>query len=159
MADDSLPLVIFRLEELRLALPMAVVERVVRAVKITPLPGAPWIVSGAEDVGGSVLPVFNLRQRLCGRSRDTLLSDQFIIAEANGRRVVLAVDETVGVVNRRAGDLSEVPEMAGGLESTRGVVRLEDGLAVIHDLDAFLSADEAEILQQALSAEEVRHGA
>ncbi|MGC3990744.1 MAG: chemotaxis protein CheW [Chthoniobacteraceae bacterium] len=148
---------IFRLEKLRLALPLAVVDRVVRAVKITPLPGAPGIVIGAVNVAGSVLPVLNIRQRLFGVSRPILPSHQFIIAQSAGRRVVLVMDEAAGVTNRRPSDIVDAPGIAQGLEHVRGVVKLEDGLAVIHDLDAFLSVDEATELDRALR-EEVGHG-
>ena len=44
--------------------PAGVVERVVQAVEITPLPGAPDGMLGVIDVAGRVLPVFDLRQRL-----------------------------------------------------------------------------------------------
>ncbi|MGC3990724.1 MAG: hypothetical protein QM796_13795 [Chthoniobacteraceae bacterium] len=39
----------------------------------------------------------------------------------------------------------DAPGIAQGLEHVRGVVKLEDGLAVIYDLDAFLSVDEATV--------------
>lgn len=56
-------LVVFRLDERRYALPLSVVERVIRAVEVTPLPKAPPIVLGAIDVQGRVVPVLNVRRR------------------------------------------------------------------------------------------------
>ena len=57
--SDIAQLVVFRLDERRYALPLAVVERVVRAVDVTPLPKAPPMVLGVIDVHGRVLPVLN----------------------------------------------------------------------------------------------------
>ena len=50
-------LVVFALDDQRYALAFAVVEKVIRAVEITPLPQAPEIVSGAINVQGKIVPV------------------------------------------------------------------------------------------------------
>lgn len=49
-------LVVFRVEEQRYAVALEVVERVVQAVEVTPLPGSPAIVIGAINVAGRVSP-------------------------------------------------------------------------------------------------------
>jgi two-component system, chemotaxis family, protein-glutamate methylesterase/glutaminase len=53
-------LVVFRLDEVRYALRLTVVERIVRAAQVTPLPNAPTIVFGVIDLEGRVLPVLNI---------------------------------------------------------------------------------------------------
>ena len=60
--SESVQFVVFRLDKQRYALSLAAVERVVRAAEVTLLPNAPPIVLGAIDVGGRVLPVFNVRR-------------------------------------------------------------------------------------------------
>jgi purine-binding chemotaxis protein CheW len=69
--SDTTQLVVFRLDERRYALPLAAVERVVRSVTVTPLPGAPAIVLGGINVHGRVLPVLNVRRRFRMPDRDT----------------------------------------------------------------------------------------
>ena len=76
--------VLFRVENQRCALPLDSVERVVRAVEITPVPGAPKIVLGAICVAGTVLPVLNMRQRLGLPERNVSPDDQFLIGHAGG---------------------------------------------------------------------------
>ena len=56
-------IVVFALDDRRIALPLAAVERVVRAVEVTPLPKAPAVVLGAVNVQGNLVPVFHLRRR------------------------------------------------------------------------------------------------
>ena len=55
--------IVFILDSQRFALPLDVVERVVRAAASDPLPNAPPIVRGVIDVGGEVLPLLSLRHR------------------------------------------------------------------------------------------------
>lgn len=47
----------------RYALSLAQVERVIRAVEITPLPQAPEIITGVINVRGRVIPVVDIRKR------------------------------------------------------------------------------------------------
>lgn len=142
--------IVFRLDQQRFALPLEVVERVVRAAEVTPLPDAPPSVLGALDVHGQVLPVFNLRRRFFLPEREVLAADWFLLARTARQDVVLVVDESEGVVSRLPGDIVTSSDIVGGLEQFPGVVRLDDGLALIQDLDRFLSQDDAQRLDESM---------
>jgi purine-binding chemotaxis protein CheW len=142
--------VVFSLDAGRYALPLAAVERIVRAVEVTPLPSAPPSVLGAIDVQGRVLPVLNLRRRFGLPEREIDPANQFVIARSANRAVVLVVDAAQGVVESPASDTISAASIATGLEHIRGVIRLPDGLVLIHDLDVFLSAAESRALDEAL---------
>jgi len=90
-------IVLFSLDEPRYALYLSAVERVVRAVEITPLPKAPNIVLGIINFQGKIIPVIDIRQRFHLRRREINLEDQFIIARTSKRLVVLVVDSVTGV--------------------------------------------------------------
>jgi len=143
-------LVVFRLDERRYALTLVAVEQVVRAVDVTPLPGAPAIVLGAINVHGRVLPVINVRRRFLLPDREIGPTDWFLIARAAQRMVALVVDESQGVVERPRADIVASTQIVPGLQHFPGVVRLDDGLVLIHDLERFLSLDEAQALDQAM---------
>src|ERR1700676_2802779 len=113
-------LVVFRLDERRYALPLAVVERVVRAVDVTPLPKAPPMVLGVIDVHGRVLPVLNLRRRFLMSDRQVGPADWFVIAHAARHTVVLVVDESVGVVERPQTEIVLSTQIVPGLEHFPG---------------------------------------
>ena len=151
--SESVQLVVFRLDEQRYALSLAAVERIVRAVEVTFLPNAPPIVLGAVDVEGHVLPVLDVRQRFGLRQREISPADQFLIAQTPPRAVVLVVDEAQGVIERSQDEIIGSAQIAPGLEQFQGVVRLDDGLVLIHDLDKFLSLDEARALDEAINQE------
>ena len=146
-------LVVFGLDAQRYALPLASVERIVRAVETTRLPNAPAIVLGAINVAGRVLPVLNLRRRFGLPEREINPADQFLIAHTTRRTVVLVVDEALGMVECPATEIIQPTQIAPGLEQLRGVVRLDDGLVLIQDLEKFLSLDETRALDEAMNQE------
>jgi purine-binding chemotaxis protein CheW len=134
------------------ALPTADVVELLRAVAITPLPDAPAVIEGIVDVRGRVLPVFGLRARFRLPFKALDPSDHFIVASAGARRVILRVDRAthLALVDEAKVQPSETLGPAAGYVS--GVARLDDGLVLIHDLTTFLSAAEAESLDEALPA-------
>jgi purine-binding chemotaxis protein CheW len=146
-------LVVFRLDAQRYALPLSAVERIVPAVEVTPLPKAPAIVLGVIDVEGRVLPVLNIRRRFGLPDKEIAPTDQFLIARTAQRAVVLVIHEAQGVIERSAIEIVGPARIVPGLEQIQGVIKLEDGLALIHDLEKFLSLDEARSLDEAMRQE------
>jgi purine-binding chemotaxis protein CheW len=156
--NESKQFAVFLLDDQRYALPLTVVERIVRAAEVTPIPKAPAIVLGVIDVEGQVLPVLNVRRRFHLPERDISPNDQFLIARSKRRTLVLVIDEAQGVIEVPALEIVGVGEIAPGLEQIRGVAKLRDGLVLIYDLDEFLSLDEEHALDEATN-EEAPHGA
>ena len=146
------PLVLFSLDHQRYAIALDRVRRSIRVVAITPLPEMPAIVLGVIDLGGTVIPVINLRKRFNHPARDLRLSDHILIVATEKRTVGLLVDETIGVIEAVSGDYTATGEVLPGLEYIEGVLRLEDGLILIHDLDRLLSLDEEDAIDRALEA-------
>jgi purine-binding chemotaxis protein CheW len=144
---------VFALDSCRYAIPLAAADRIVRAAEVTPLHAAPRLVLGVLDVGGQVLPVFDTRLRFNLPHRPIHPADHFLIARAGPRRVVLAIDRPLGVIDQPADALIETGLIADGIEHIRGVLRLEDGLVLIEDLEQLLNADESRDLDRALRSE------
>jgi purine-binding chemotaxis protein CheW len=150
-------LVVFRIGELRYALSLAAVERFIPAVEVNPLPNAPSVVLGAINIAGRVIPVLSLRRRFQLTDRDVSPADQFLIAHAARHIVALMVDEAQGVIDYRENEIIRSDQIVPGLEHIQGVVKLPDGLVLIHDLEKFLSLDETRVLDIAMS-QEVSYG-
>lgn len=130
---------------------MAAVDRIVRAAQITPLPSAPAIILGALNLAGAVLPVFNLRRRFRLPERDIEPPDHFLIARTGQRAVALLIDQAQGVLELPAAAAIDAATITPDPGQFSGVLRLEDGLVLIHNLERFLSPDEARGLDVALS--------
>jgi len=144
-------LVVFRLDELRIALRLTAVERVVRAVQVTRLPQAPEIVLGVINLQGRAIPIVDFRNRFHLGVREPRISDQMIIARTARRPVGLIADAVEGTLSVPAGAIAPAETVMPGIRQIDGVVPLPDGLLFIHDLDKFLSIDEERELDAALA--------
>jgi purine-binding chemotaxis protein CheW len=144
-------LLVFRMDGHRFALPLAVVDRVIRAVAVTPLPTAPATVLGVIDLHGHLIPVLSLRRRLGSPDRDIAPADTFVVAHARNRRVALVVDEAEAIVERQPAELVMSSTLTAGVEQFPGLFRLADGLVLLHDLDRFFTAGEDVALHDSLS--------
>lgn len=143
-------LIVFTLDDQRYALPLHAAERVVRMVAITPLPNAPDIILGVINFQGKVIPVINVRRRFGLPDREIALTDQLVVARTARRPVALVADAVLDVIACAAQSLIAAEDILPKLEYVEGVVKLTDGLILIHDLDKFLSLEEEETLDQVL---------
>jgi purine-binding chemotaxis protein CheW len=143
-------LVVFALDDQRYALALTCVQRSIRVVAVTPLPGAPAIVMGVIDLGGVVIPVIDIRSRFGHPPRDVRLSDHLLVATTRHRTVALLVDETKGVIEASPESHAPGGDILPGLELVAGAVKLEDGLVLIHDLGRLLFLEEETAIDRAL---------
>lgn len=136
MTDSFL---LFSVEEVRYALDVAAVKRIVRAGEVTFLPDAPDFVRGLINVAGDIIPVIDMRQRLGILSREMELSDRFILTNVVGLPMALLVDRVEGVV--------ELPTHSGTsvktsvLNTTTTAVNVEGSIVLIQPIEAFVSED------------------
>ncbi|MBI4595680.1 MAG: purine-binding chemotaxis protein CheW [Candidatus Tectomicrobia bacterium] len=151
-------LVAFFLEDQRYALPLHSVERVVSAVEISPLPKAPEIVLGLINMRGKIVPVLDMRRRFHLPEREPRLQDHFIVARTSNRTVVLPVDSVGGVIEIFDQEVTEATKILPSLEYIQGVVKLGEGMLLIHDLERFLSLEEENNLYEALRDKRVKRG-
>jgi purine-binding chemotaxis protein CheW len=150
--DSVLQLVVFRLHDQLYALRLEVVDRIVRIAEITALPSAPDIVLGVINIQGRVIPVVDPCRRFGLPQRELELSDQLIIARTSRRVIGLVVAGVDGVVDCPRSQLSEGQAILADARYVEGVLKREDGLIMIHDLDSFLSPLEDKHLSHALAS-------
>ncbi|MGH7719193.1 MAG: chemotaxis protein CheW [Gemmatimonadaceae bacterium] len=148
-------ILVFELAGHRFGVSIERVREVVRAVEITPLPGAPQAVEGVIDVRGEVVPVFDLRARLGLGARRLHPDHHFVLAWARGRLAAMHVDRARWMASVPDGEMADARALAPHAEQITGVARMPDGLVLIHDLDLFLSPDEEAELRSALEQREV----
>lgn len=142
---------IVELDSTRIAFRASVVARVLHAVAITPLPGAPACTLGVLNVHGTVVPVLDLRARLGLPDRKLSLTDHIVLLRTGARTVAIIADRCDGMVERDA-DAAVPPEaVLPGIRQVAGIVADRDGVLFVHDIDAFLSLSEARALDAALA--------
>lgn len=143
-------ILVFTLDGQSYGLPLDAVERVVRMVEITPLPGAPPFIRGVINFQGEVIPVLDLRLRFGLPERAIELDDQLIITTAAGRKRALLADTTCGVRECTEESFTETADILPDLPFFSGVTKSPDGLILLHDLDSLLSPHEAQTLDDTL---------
>jgi purine-binding chemotaxis protein CheW len=148
--NGSIKLVAFTLDAQKFAVPLSFVERVVPVTEVIHLPKAPEIVIGIINMQGKVIPVVNIRKRFRLPIREIELSDRFIISQTSKRSVAIMVDAIDGVTEYPEHKLIAAEKILPGLEYIEGVIKSEDGMVLIHDLDKFLSLDEEAALDKAM---------
>lgn len=157
--NNTIQIVVFTLDEQRYALYLSAVERVVRIVELTPLPESPDIVLGIINLQGRIIPVVNIRKRFNLPEREIEVSNQMIMAHTSKRVLALLVDAVEGIVERPEQEVILAEKILPEIEYIEGVVKLEDGLILIHDIERFLSLEEERKLEDAMKEGAVNQGA
>ena len=143
-------LVVFSLDDRRFAVPLSAVVRIERMVALTPLPKAPDIVTGIINFHGQVIPVADIRSRFNMTPRPSELSDQLLIIQTGERMIAFIVDFVDGVLDTFEDQCADAGSVLPIMEYVKGVVKLEDGIVLIHDPDAFLSLEEGRTLDEVM---------
>ena len=147
---SSIRLVLLTVDGQTYALHLAAVDRVLRMVEVTPLPGAPDVVEGVVNIRGEVVPIVSIRRRLGLTHRAAGVSDSLVLAHARTRRLAIIAESVLGVVERPADAVVSTGDIARGIQHIEGVLKTSDGLVLIHDLDRFFSPEEEQSLDLAL---------
>jgi purine-binding chemotaxis protein CheW len=140
LKDASDAAVVFALGEFRFALSMAVVERVVRAVEISPVPGCPPEMLGVINLHGRLVPVYDIRTRFGLTPQEVRVSDHLVIARTADRLVAVLVDAAVDVVSASGTLVTVATEALASLGDVAGVVMQGDVIVPVQELSRCLPA-------------------
>ena len=120
------------------------------AVEVSPVPNAPQVIHGLIDYHGMVVPVINLRCRLQLPEQPIRRNDIFIIADTSIRKIALVADAAKDVISIPGIDRVSSARVDPGIEAG-GILRLDDGIILIYDIEKFLSGKEEKELQEAIT--------
>lgn len=120
------------------------VFEVLRVPKVRTVPRAPEFVEGVTDVRGEVVPIIDLRKRFSVPATGPGPEARLLIVEMEEKRVGLIVDGVPGVAEFPAGAVKPPPDLFRGLEARYldGIVRDDDRLILLLDVEEVLSSDE-----------------
>lgn len=140
-------LVVFTIEKQRFAVSHTAVERIIRAVEITPLPSAPEIIAGVVNVQGEVLPVVNMRKRLHLKEKEIDIDDKLIVLNTEKRTLIIIVDTVEAVIP--AEDIICAKDIVKNIDTIQGILKVNGNLTFICDIEKFLMKEEEEALERA----------
>jgi len=138
--SEKIELLSFRLADEIYAVPLTSIRQIIKMTPITMIPRAPKYVLGIISLRGSVIPVFDLRQRLhlsfSAPSRKTRI---VVVAEENCM-VGLIVDEVEQVVRMPESGIEPPPPVLAGVEADyiEGIGRSANKMVIVLALNKIL---------------------
>ncbi len=135
----------------RFGIPAEIVKEIIRAVEVSPLPGAPTVISGVINVRGETVVVIDPAVRFGQAEIAVRASDNFVLAYAGTREVAIRVDAAEDLITVDEHDVASPDTVSPSLSKLSGVASLADGTLLIYDVGAFLSQVENEALEAALA--------
>ena len=143
-AVPQVQLVTFKVGGEEFGLDVFQVHEILRFTEPTPMPKAPAFVEGVLDVRGTLVPVVDLRKRFEVHELRYDDDTRIVLVDFQGERLGLVVDEVSEVMRVPETAVSPPPQYVKGLaaEFIRGIVRMENRLVVLLDLERILSSQE-----------------
>ena len=146
-SSDIMQLVCFKFADEEYAVDITRVQEVIRVQKITPVPQMPEFVLGVVNIRGSVVPVFDLRQKfkLPVKPFDDLT--KILVITIDNILISFIVDEILDNIKLEQTHIDPAPnvKMEIAKECVKGVGLENERMIVILDLDNVNQAINAEI--------------
>ncbi len=133
-------------------IPTSEVIEVIRAVAVSPLPGAPTVISGVINVRGNLVVVIDPAVRFGHHETSVTPDDNFVIVRAGDRTLAIRVEAADDLTKIDDDSLTAAKAASPNLEKLHGIAAMPDGPLVIYDVAAFLTQAEEEAADHALNA-------
>ena len=126
-------LVVFKLAQEELAVPIQVVQEIVRSPELTEVPNAPCYMEGIGNLRGNILPVANLRRRLGMNAKEKDENTRVVVLNAGGSTTGLVVDSVSGVISVEHGALEPPPSTTAGVNGQflKAIAKLNQGKRLV----------------------------
>lgn len=140
----------FQVQDQCFALPLNSVERVLQVVEIRSLPKTPEFLHGIINIFGEVIAVVNIHFLFGCTKKEIELSDQLIITEFASKKIAILVDTIQEVIKLNKEEIIKSNNIMHGNKLIKGVIKLNDGMVLISDIDKFLNSEELKELEVVL---------
>lgn len=139
-------LVLCTLDDKRYALPLPAVERVVRAVEITPLSERQGGILGVINVQGKIVPVVNVRRWLNLPEREMDLHSRMVIVREQARSLAIVVDSVSGIVTMAKESVILRDQIGADLASVLGVAKIDGEMIPVIDIARLFTSEVEPVL-------------
>lgn len=151
MTNALSKLVTFRLADDLFAAGIFSVERVLRHQPPRPVPDLPPWIEGVIEYQSRVVPVIDLRKRFELAEAPVRSETRILVLNAGAEWVGALVDAVVEVATVDPARISPPPAFFRGLaaEYLQGIVKREDKLVIVLDVERLLAATDRLVLERA----------
>jgi len=131
---------VFHNGPIRFGVAVDLVQAVIPACEISPLPGAPAAVEGVFTMGGEIVAVVDpLHAFYADRATRLDLGTRFLLVNTAHRKLALTAERVDGVTQHARGDADATRRLAPTAAQLREIATTPDGLIYITAPDALLS--------------------
>ena len=148
----TIQLVSFHLAEETYGVEITKVREIILMGEITRVPQTPEYVKGLINLRSTVIPVIDLRIRFGLPEGDLTDESRIMVLHVAGKMIGIVVDAVSEVLRVSHEQIAPPPPTVAGLgrEYLTGLVKLEDQLLILLDIDKIFGEDEAEALTAAV---------
>ncbi len=149
----SMQLVSFHLADEIYGIEITKVREIILMCDITQVPQTPHYVKGLINLRSTVIPVIDLRSRF-GLTESELTSEsRIMVVNVGSKTVGIIVDGVDEVLRISSEQIAPAPPTVAsvGNEYLNGLVKLEEALLILLDIDNLLGEEAAEALDAAMS--------
>ena len=152
--EKSMQIVVFKIDDQSFGLSLESVEEVIHIVETSPIPQMSKYIHGIINFRGEIIPVVNIRVLFGIDDKEPELSDQLIITKTKSRKLAILVDSTQDVFNLNESDIIESDQILYNMKYIKGVVKLENEMVLINDIEEFLTPENIKLLEDVIENEE-----
>lgn len=151
---DVVKLVTFSLAGDLFAAEVFAVERALRYVQPNSVPDVTEWIAGVIEYDGRVVPIVDMRRRMSLPHADVTHETRILVFVTEGSRIAAIVDEVHEVATVPKASINPPPAMFRGLaaEFVRGIVKVNEQLVVILNVDRVLTSSDLISLERALES-------
>ena len=149
----TLQLVSFHLGDEVYGIEIVKVREIILMGEITRVPQTPPFVKGLINLRSTVIPVIDLRIRFDLTANDFTSESRIMVIDVSGKTIGIIVDAVSEVLRVSNNQIAPPPPTVAGLEQEylTGLVKLENQLLMLLDVDKMLGKEDTETLD-AISA-------
>lgn len=152
--SGTMQLVSFRLAQEEYGIEITKVQEIILMGEITRVPQTPDYIKGLINLRSTVIPIVDLRLRF-GLTQEAATDEtRIMVVNVAGKTIGIIVDAVSEVLRITKEQIAPPPPTVAGLgrEYLTGLVKLENRLLILLDIDKILGRDETSAVEALTSA-------
>lgn len=148
MGNGEMKVLIFNLNEVKYAIDIGEVERILSYMDATPMPDTPNFVRGAINYEDAVLSIIDIAKKFNIATNYKRDEAKIIVLRNEGKRFGVIVSCVNEVKDIQADTIEKTPLIATDSSSNyvKGLIKLDGGIVVLLNSDNIISNNEEDII-------------
>ena len=150
----TMQLVSFRLAQEEYGIEITKVQEIILMGEITRVPQTPDYIKGLINLRSTVIPIVDLRLRFGLLQEDATDETRIMVVNVAGKTIGIIVDAVSEVLRISQEQIAPPPPTVAGLgrEYLTGLVKLDNRLLILLDIDKILGSEETSAMEALVGA-------